>query len=480
MKVLILLFALLSSPLGWAQVEGRGRFQATDEDSVTFVRNQLIARAVRDALDKELKAMGLEADGFWQRFDQRFEAAFNAVHEELKKKYKIGEEEVNARQRQAYETELRQRRLNMEANFGNLARALDSYSIKNQSRSTQGGATRYMTIEARVNRRTLNGLYSDFMREGKARYFYGLLMTLDLDLKDADWSDVGVSLSRDLTSVLETHWASSLRSRLPRQVGEIYPVGPNLRQQLDDFLKMPREASVGLSTLSEGAEIDLDNLDEATAGTSLEQKLETQPRQGEFSTDRFADSLWLKIDVRLTKTDEDLAAGVRTFRYEGDFILIDLRDQSILHGYKFEPEEHSYPIEENQALSSSVATQIARMATGEFERLGKVLSETRSDKGHVVLTLNKLKSLQDYYQFSEKLSQAGLTLDFIPQLEHYDGRTARIGLDYKGEAEQMLRVLRSLHQQSLKEGGPTILAREQERPYDFELMAMPLVEEGAL
>src|SRR5690606_31097163 len=132
---------------------------------VTFIRSQLLFAATKDAINKELQNMGLNAQGFWQQLDQQFENSFSAVAEELRAKHGLDQENVSARSRKNYEQELRARKLTAKSHFGSLARAVSSYSIKNQSRSTQGNSTRYMTIQARIDRRALNSIYSDFMRE---------------------------------------------------------------------------------------------------------------------------------------------------------------------------------------------------------------------------------------------------------------------------------------------------------------------------
>ena len=469
---LALFWGLLSTSLfaQTNQVEGQGRFQSTEDDSVTFIRTQLIADAVRQVVEKELQAMGLNAGGFFQKLDQRFEDAFRSVHEELRQKYKIDSgETVPVRQKQAFDREVRQRRLTMRAQFGSLARAVTSYSIKNQSRSTQGSSTRFMTINARVDRRILNSIYSDFMREGRARFFQSLLVAVELDLKDGTWTELGVASSQDFVRVLENYWRTMLTPKLSRQVREIKLVDSNLSNRVQNYLKLPSELefSQGLATQSEQSG------DEYAAAENL---TEVPVRENESITSTsevLTDSLLLKIKLTLTKVDEDLLLETRRLSFQGDLLLIDLRDQAILQSFDFPIEEQTYPTHDAQALSSAIATAMARIPNAEFDRIPRILNNVRSDRARAQLQLKGVRSLRDYYQFSTLLAQKGLTLDFNPTLKEFNGKEAQIELNYKGDPKQMTDLLKTFHLASFGDGYE-LRIENLDRPSQFEIA--PLVQ----
>lgn len=466
-----------------AQIEGQGRFQATEDDSITFVRNQLLSEAVRDVVKKELTAMNLNAEGFFQRWNQRLELAFDSINKEVREKHKVDEGELNARQRQAFESELRARRLNLKANFGGLTRAMTSYSIKNQSRSTQGGGTRFMTIDARVDRRILNSIYSDFMREGRARYFRNLILSVNIELKDAVWNEVGVQVGQDLTRVLEQHWSSQLKSRLSRQVGQIIIAHEDITTNIDQFLKTPLEHSSMLEGEVTTIHLDPEMMDGAT-DTASEQEIRAvevvasdELKSQKVDPEQFVDSLWLKINLQLTKVDEDQALGTRAFKYAGDFLLLDLRHREFIHAHSFSTETHLYNTADLHQLSSSIATQIARMPGAEFEKIPRALGQLRADRAQVQLVLNQMNSIQDFYQFAEVLTQVGLTKEFNPKLVRYEGKAATIHLSYKGDPIAMSDMLRSINRRSLKNAS-VIEIESLDRPYNF-VLRRPVIEESS-
>ncbi len=470
---LALFWGLLSTSLfaQTNQVEGQGRFQSTEDDSVTFIRSQLIADAVRQVVEKELQAMGLNAGGFFQKLDQRFEDAFQAVHEELKQKYKIDSgETVSVKQKQSYDRELRQRRLTMRAQFGSLARAVTSYSIKNQSRSTQGTSTRFMTINARVDRRILNSIYSDFMREGRARFFQSLLVAVELDLKDGAWTELGVSSSQDFVRVLENYWKTTLTPKLSRQVREVKLVDSDLSNRVQDYLKLPSELEFAQDLVTQEEKVEGDEF------VATENLAEVQVSESESITSTsevLTDSLLLKIRLTLTKVDEDLLLETRQLSFQGDLLLIDLRDQAILQSFDFPIVEQSYPTQDPQALSSAIATAMARIPSAEFDRIPRILNNVRSDRARAQLQLKGLRSLRDYYQFSNLLAQKGLTLDFNPTLKEFNGKEAQIELNYKGDPKQMTDLLKSFHLSNFGEGYE-LRIENLERPSQFEIA--PLVQ----
>lgn len=472
---LALLCGLLSTSLfaQTNQVEGQGRFQSTEDDSVTFIRTQLIADAVRQVVDKELQAMGLNSNGFFQKLDKRFEDAFLSVHEDLKNKYKIDSgETVSVRQKQAFDRELRQRRLAMRAQFGSLARAVTSYSIKNQSRSTQGTSTRFMTINARVDRRILNSIYSDFMREGRARFFQSLLVSVNLELKDGMWTELGVASSKDFARVLENYWRTVLTPKLSRQVREIKVVDSELSTRVQDYLKLPNDIEWAQDTLTLAKGESEETGEQLAEESPIELSLPEGPvdaASGIASTSEvLTDSLLLKIRLTLTKVDEDLLLETRRLSFQGDLLLIDLRDQGILQSFDFPLEEHSYPIQDPQALSSAIATAMARIPNAEFDRIPRVLNNVRSDRARAQLSLKGLRSLKDYYQFSTLLSQKGLTLEFNPTLKEFNGKEAQIELNYKGDPNEMTAILKSFHLSNFGEGYE-LRVENPERPSQFEI-----------
>lgn len=449
----------LTSTASFAQqtVQGQGRFNSTSDDSLSFVRSQLLYRAFRDVLNKELQSMGLDAQAFWQKYESRFQKSFESVENELRSQYGLDEgSAVSSSEMQEFKEKLRYKRLSSQVGFGNLARAIESYSIKNMSRSAQAAQSRYLTLEAKVNRRMLNSIYSEFMQEGQQRFFSQLYLTPHFRLREGSWSDLGVESKVDFTEVVQKHWRNWLAAKLDRSVQEIVVTDEDQVQRIQDFLKIP--ASNAESILGLGKTEKKDDLDFVQGEEIETQKLESS----------LANSLWLEMTIDIVKVDENLLHNQRTFSYSGKFLLMDLKTREVLLAYDIGGQEHSYQTHDPQSLSSSIASFVYRMPMGGLEKLPSTLAKVDSRSQSYMLEVKNLSSIRDLELFNEMLSKEGLTEEFDPQIISFDGVNARVKLNFKGDKPKALGRLRSLHLRTLNEQ-TTAIVESVERPFEFRL-----------
>ena len=80
-------------------IRGDGRFYAMEDDSLAFVKKQLLFNAFKDIISKELKNEGLSPNVFWEKFEEKFDESFEPVQESLTLKYGIEEEDVSAKKK---------------------------------------------------------------------------------------------------------------------------------------------------------------------------------------------------------------------------------------------------------------------------------------------------------------------------------------------------------------------------------------------
>lgn len=439
-------------------VQGQGRFNSVSEDSLSFVRSQLLYRAFRDVLNKELQAMGLDAQEFWRKYETRFDKGFESVENELRSQSGLDADgPVSSDKLKDFKEKLRRKKLSSLAAYGNLTRAIESYSIKNMSRSAQAAQSRYLSLEAKVDRRMLNSIYSEFMQEGRPRLFSQLYFTPEFRLREGSWSDLGVESKIDFTEVVEKHWKNWLMSKLNRSIQEVIVTDEDQLERIQDFLKIPvsnAETFLGVKTSSEEQK-----------GLSFVQGEEVETQRLESS---LSNSLWLEMTIDIVKSDEDLLHNQRTFSYSGKFLLMDLKTREVLLAYDIDGQEHTYQTHNPQELSSSIASFIYRMPMGGLEKLPGRLSKVDSRSQSYMLEIKNLSSIQDLELFNKALSQEGLTEEFDPQLVSFDGMNAQVKLNFKGEGPKALSRLRSLHLRSLNDQ-TTAIVESIERPFEFRL-----------
>ena len=168
-KILLVFFILFATCLyGQSNrsqyINGEGHFTSEEGDSLNFIRNQLLSSAFKDILSKELKNLGLDADLFWLRYDQKFNQSFEPTKEKLEKQY-------GAQKRKEFKKALRIKRRVAQRNYANIHRAIGQYSVKKTSRSPRFPKSHTISVQAKVNRSVLHRIYLNFTTEAKRNQF---------------------------------------------------------------------------------------------------------------------------------------------------------------------------------------------------------------------------------------------------------------------------------------------------------------------
>ncbi|MCO4792864.1 MAG: hypothetical protein KC493_04075 [Bacteriovoracaceae bacterium] len=424
-KIIFLLSILFSISIGAATyIQGEGHFFAKDNDSLGFVKKQLLASAFRDVMTKELDSMGLDTKLFWQQYDKKFEDYFETIKLSLKEKYKIDDPNTSQKRRGNYQDALRTKRLRAKSSYGRLQRAIISYSIKKMSRSTQMANSRYLSLNARVDKKMLRNFYFKFTREGESRHFKTLYVSTNFNLKSMTWLDAGVEVESDFTSVVKEHWKNWLKQNLGSYVDNVELTDLLSEEKLNAYLSLPEDAGKTIAT----PDADADSAAPA---------------------DEFEDSLWLKVTSTIQNLSTNELLGERKYKVSGDYVVLDLKTNKLVRHFDFVTESKSYKTEDKHQLSSNLASLVYRMPMVDFQELGKSLVELPPKMKRVRLTVNNLSSVQDLISLKNFLSNKGLAQRFSPSLDTYAGQTGRIILGFQGENEAVKETLIKLNNESL-------------------------------
>ncbi|TDJ05650.1 MAG: hypothetical protein E2O68_06195, partial [Deltaproteobacteria bacterium] len=203
----IFIFLFMASSQASDYISGQGRFYAADGDSIQFIKKQLLYNAFRNVINKDLKHQGLNDKRFWEIFDQKFEESFAEIKETLQTKYKIQEgEKIDPKVQEKYKKALRAKRLVLRTKFSSLGRAISSYAIKTITRSPKYPKSRFLSLQAKVDRKILNRIYFRFIKSGENKKFSSLIISPTLSLTNLTWDELGVEVKNDLTEVIYGHW----------------------------------------------------------------------------------------------------------------------------------------------------------------------------------------------------------------------------------------------------------------------------------
>jgi hypothetical protein len=444
-SLLLLIFSLLSTNLAAdsrSSIDGEGRFYAKDDDSLSFIKSQLLHSAFSDVLTKELKFLGLDASQFWKSYDEKFETYFSPIKEQLQKKYGINDK-PNLDAKKKFNKNHRSKRLQLKGKFGRLDRAVTSYSIKKMTRSPQIPNSRYINLNAKVDRKLLKKIYFQMISDRDAKEIKTIFVTTDFDIHDLNWSEVGVELEKDFTTVIRDHWKKWLSENLKTSFAQVQLTDPSIDKELEGYLKAPKEAAVKMAT------------EEATEPLALNE---------------YSDGLWLKVNISLSKVSEDMLMMNRVYKLSGDFILIDLNTGEVVHSFDIPIVKNKYSFEKTAPLSTNIATWVYRSASSEFARFDEKITAIPVQKKSVDLIISGADTFLDFEKVSDMLAIKGASQRFAAKLITYEGKKGKLRLKYSGDKESLLATLESLRESKVDEGRFLVKAPDQS-PFSFAIVS---------
>lgn len=404
----ILLLALSAHGLFASDfVEGKGSFYATEDDSLSFVKEQLIHSGFSDIITKELKDMGLNEQLFWQKYEEDFTESFSKVDDALKAKYQI-EQNPSRDQSDAYKKISRQRKLKMKQGFANLEKVVQSYSIKKMSRSAQNPNSRYIKLSAKVDRNLLGKIYYQFVRGKKSTDYGTLYIHVDYNLKNLTFAELGVMNDNDFTDVVNGYWLKWFSENKPKNIANVEILDSSKLKKLQEYFKLP-----------------------------YEQMMTQIP-------ELFVNSLYLRIEINLEKVKKDEKFNQYVFAYDGGMFLQDLQNAQVLSSFQFDRQIKSYPLVEQQNISSLVANYVYRMPFGHFSRLNDTIKGIPPMTGIQRVALFDYRNISDVYGLMDLLTSKGIKYSLKPRLESLGSERAELVLFYDGRLPELKEMIKSL------------------------------------
>ncbi|MEC7275144.1 MAG: hypothetical protein VXV96_02400 [Bdellovibrionota bacterium] len=450
MKGITLLLLLLTSVQVWSQlvtVEADGRFYARDDDRLSFVKNQLLYSAYQDVFSRELKAMNLDSDKFWQHYEEKFAEYFLPIQETIEKKY-TDEESGKIKRKADYKKALRLKKLSLKSRYGGLRNAIPRYSVVKRLRSPEVPNSRYIRVKAYVDRKVLHKIYLQFTTDNPDRHFSTLYITPSFQLIDTAWVETGVQVESDLTQVLENSWREKIEASLQGKVDKIVFADTAQSNELENFFRLAKETKE-LST----------------------------PEQGETLANDFGSSLWMKLNFSIKKTKENEDSKKRNFVIAGDLLLMDLSQQKILTYDDFEEKPLALSYEEVKGLSNGVANAIYGLPIGKFRELKETVLNAKMGLKKVFLEIVEYENYRDLELLTRRLGNRGIAKQFTPVIESMTPNSAKISLEYAGEDDEMVALLRGLNNVVL-ENNRKIIFPNSESPFQLALKKGDEVEKS--
>lgn len=423
---LICLLFNLSLMAQVSTVTGDGRFYSRDDDSLSFIKKQLLANAIRDVFTKEMKEMGLDSDKFWRNYEEKFQAYFDNVKSGLMTKHGVTEE--TAANNSDYQKALRHERLRLKARYGRISRALMQHSINKMSRSPQVPNSRYIRIKAKVNRKELHKIYLSFTSEQTDKHYSSLYVSGDFNLVDTSWSEIGIEVESDFTDVLKNNWKDKIAASLQGKVDRVVFVDSAEANEIKKFSGLNLEAVKQVQEENEVASADG----------------EVAVNEDTPLSNDYASSLWLKLNFKIKKIRENEDAKRRSFEISGDLFLQDLSSQKIVYFTDFDEMEKDYSYEDPKNLSNGLANAVYQIPMSSFKSFERSIDGAKTHLKRVTLEVSEYENMADLVSLTKFLSNKGVTKQFSPMIKSFSPNNAKIELEYSGDDQDMVTMLKSL------------------------------------
>jgi hypothetical protein len=405
-KSLLVLICIFSAPNLFAlDLEASGRFQSTSDDSVAFVKQQLLASAYKDAMAKELKSMNLDHELFWANFDQKLSTYQEGIEKELATKMKLLDEnnemrsDLKRKEKDKFEKRLRLKKLRAQAGFGNLASIISRYSINKMSRSSKYPSNRYIRIKANVDRKQVHRLYLKYTSNIEGVRYEKLYISSTFQVKAMSWTDTGVEVESDFTDVVKKHWKEKLESILADQV----------------------------ETVVLANDQDIQKIKNAIKSKNSEESI-----------------LWMNINVSLKKVSQSLESQVKTFSLHKEMTLQDVTSGKVITFADIESVPKEYASEDNERLSSNLAGAIYQSLLPKFRDIPSELLKAKPQGKYLTLVLDGQGNMTDLLDFNKKLAEVGVTKQFRSKIVGFTAGQALVRLDYSGAIDDTMVLLKKL------------------------------------
>lgn len=440
-KFLFILILLISSLRAETYLDGEGRFYAQEGDSLNFVKGQLLYSATRQVLTQEMNKLSLNSKLFWEKFDEKFDKYFVSIQENLYQKFKMDQEKVSAKQRQAYSKALRKKKLSVKQDYGNLKSLLNRYAVKRMSRSSRDPNSRYIRIQAQVNRRKLQQVYLKFVTENTLRTFSNLYVSLEFRLDSMSWEDTGVAIGDDFINTIKSYWKTDLEGILSDQFDRIEFTDEAMVQKLVEFSKL--------------------NLDTIN---SMEKESEASSEESNLSN-----AMWLRLNFRFKKLADNPEVNEKKFQVSSDYLLIDMGTRKLVDFDDFGPIEREYKYKDQRELGSHFASFVYQIPKSNFQSMPKKLANLPPKKNNAVIKVWDYLNLNSLLELQKMIIDRGIKFHFDSSIEAMDKEKATIMLEFSGDFEEVRNQLFSFQNMKLKTG-EIVSFRDKEDPFSLTLV----------
>ena len=426
---------------------GQAEFDATPDDSLGMIKQQLIYLATRNIISQELSTIGLDEKLFWQRYKEALQQTLTPLRKKLSKAYHNGKQNQTKKQKQGYRRAWRRQRLKTERTFGRLSQILSSYKVGRVMRSPKNPQTRYLKVEGKVNHSKLKRVYFRFLKAFTSRTIDKVYWTFDLSLFRGGRRQLGFEGVEALERILNASFLKRLQQELGHTASNIIITNLSDMGRIQAHLK-----------LSEG---QLNQLRDRVSGLG---------KRG----DTLVDSVWIHaiVEIGLSSEVSELERVVMESR--GDFIVTELGYNRPIYLSQIKAKKELISKVDPSLLSSEVGNRVFHRVIPEFIPMKATLAKLSKDVVRIPIRIVGFENYVELKAIRDILARAGGRYRLRTYLDYFSLDEAQVIVEYIGKKNHMKRILAMVRGQRL-ENSKTILMNGEIDPLELKLSSPPEV-----
>ncbi|MBT3237021.1 MAG: hypothetical protein HN353_13780 [Bdellovibrionales bacterium] len=498
MGLMISIWSLVALNFVWAEsvkkvdyqrdsyVRGVGNFLSHQDDSLAFIKKQLLNSAYKSAITQVLHSMGLDEKLFWQSYQQKFTEYFTPKEQALRQRYGLPiiedpleittepptvENKLTVKQMEAFEKELRQLSFSSQITFGKLSRVVKAYTVLKMSRSTMVPNQRRIVIKSKISRKLLYNIYRNIIGQNEQSLRYDhIFVSTHFEFKQMTPNDMGVEASSEVTSVVREHWQQWLEDVFSDDSSSVVLSDLVLDKRLDAHRNL--------------TDLLVNNFDQVQdeSVTKSESDSSNDISEDSFITPQsISSSLWLKINIRVEKVGEMSLALSRKIAFDGDFLIIKLKNSELLGHGDIKRTIRSFSFKDTHTLSSNIASLIYRLPLQSLQKIHKKnirVSRVAGQVGRFRFYVRGADSMEDLHRLKTLLERRGLTHQVGCSIVSIHQTQGEMSLRYSGTRDGIEQMLAQLSGVELSQG-KSIAFQKSNNNYTITLLkkgeSQPLV-----
>lgn len=377
-------------------IKEEGSFISMEGDSGLFIKEQLIHNAFEKVITTELKNMGLDQESFWESFRERFDIEAKKIEEKLGKQFNITDQSEPERL-DSYKKTLREKTLSARKKFGNIERVITSYSVNEVSKSQENPDLKFISLQAKVDRKELRKLYFNYSSKLSKQKYDTLYLLPIIHVEKFSYLEIGVDKEQDFTNAIISNWLIWLKNNKPSYVDKVEVLTGSILNHYENSNLAPE----------------------------------------------LSNSLVLKLELNIIKKSFEPTLKEYTLVYSGNSYLHDIGTNKFLTSANFQPREEFYYGVELSSLPSKVANSAYRLPFAEFQ---KVVNSIKGGHPNLVtesLVLTSFKNLDQVLALMEQVENRGLKYSMSSKLKKINKDEFLVEVSFEGDKKDLISLLNS-------------------------------------